>query len=46
MRLARRSGAAHIDSAGDGVQYVLSKGTVNSFTIGLSQETRDKHGLD
>ncbi len=24
--------------AGDGVQYALSKGAVNSFTIGLSQE--------
>ena len=32
------SGAAHIGSAGDGVQYALSKGAVNSFTIGLSQE--------
>lgn len=32
------SGAAHIGSPGDGVQYALSKGAVNSFTIGLSQE--------
>ena len=32
------SGAAHIGGAGDGVQYALSKGAVNSFTIGLSQE--------
>ena len=32
------SGAAYIGSAGDGVQYALSKGAVNSFTIGLSQE--------
>ena len=32
------SGAAHIGSAGDGVQYALSKGAVNSFTAGLSQE--------
>lgn len=32
------SGSAYIGSAGDGVQYALSKGAVNSFTIGLSQE--------
>lgn len=32
------SGAAHIGNPGDGVQYALSKGAVNSFTIGLSQE--------
>lgn len=32
------SGAAHIGSPGDGIQYALSKGAVNSFTIGLSQE--------
>jgi NAD(P)-dependent dehydrogenase (short-subunit alcohol dehydrogenase family) len=32
------SGAAYIGGAGDGVQYALSKGAVNSFTIGLSQE--------
>ena len=32
------SGAAHIGGAGDGVEYALSKGAVNSFTIGLSQE--------
>jgi len=32
------SGAAYIGGAGDGVQYAVSKGAVNSFTIGLSQE--------
>ena len=32
------SGAAYIGSPGDGVQYAVSKGAVNSFTIGLSQE--------
>src|SRR5262245_16217605 len=32
------SGMAHIGSPGDGVHYALSKGAVNSFTIGLSQE--------
>lgn len=32
------SGAAHIGGPGDGVHYALSKGAVNSFTIGLSQE--------
>lgn len=32
------SGAAYIGNPGDGVQYSVSKGAVNSFTIGLSQE--------
>ncbi|MDX1432627.1 MAG: SDR family oxidoreductase [Gammaproteobacteria bacterium] len=32
------SGAAHIGQPGGGVQYAVSKGAVNSFTIGLSQE--------
>jgi NAD(P)-dependent dehydrogenase (short-subunit alcohol dehydrogenase family) len=32
------SGAAYIGSPGNGVQYSVSKGAVNSFTIGLSQE--------
>ncbi len=32
------SGAAYIGSPGIGVQYSVSKGAVNSFTIGLSQE--------
>ncbi|MDX2315486.1 MAG: SDR family oxidoreductase [Gammaproteobacteria bacterium] len=32
------SGAAYIGGAGDGVHYAVSKGAVNSFTIGLSQE--------
>ena len=32
------SGAAHRGSPGFGVQYAVSKGAVNSFTIGLSQE--------
>ncbi|MDG2114603.1 MAG: SDR family oxidoreductase [Actinomycetota bacterium] len=32
------SGAAYIGSPGVGVQYALSKGAVNSFGIGLSQE--------
>lgn len=32
------SGAAYIGNPGNGVQYSVSKGAVNSFTIGLSQE--------
>ena len=32
------SGAAYMGVPGVGVQYALSKGAVNSFTIGLSQE--------
>ena len=32
------SGAAYLGSAGSGVHYALTKGAVNSFTIGLSQE--------
>lgn len=32
------SGSAYIGNAGNGVQYAVSKGAVNSFTIGLSQE--------
>jgi NAD(P)-dependent dehydrogenase (short-subunit alcohol dehydrogenase family) len=32
------SGAAHYGNPGTGVQYATTKGAVNSFTIGLSQE--------
>ncbi|MDX1488382.1 MAG: SDR family NAD(P)-dependent oxidoreductase, partial [Acidiferrobacterales bacterium] len=32
------SGSAYIGNPGSGVQYSVSKGAVNSFTIGLSQE--------
>jgi len=32
------SGSAYIGNAGHGVHYAVSKGAVNSFTIGLSQE--------
>ena len=32
------SGSAYIGNPGSGVQYAVSKGAVNSFTIGLSQE--------
>ncbi len=32
------SGAAHRGGPGEGVHYAVSKGAVNSFTIGLSQE--------
>lgn len=32
------SGSAYIGNAGSGVHYAVSKGAVNSFTIGLSQE--------
>ncbi len=32
------SGAAYIGNPGEGVQYPISKGAVNSMTIGLSQE--------
>ena len=32
------SGSAYIGNPGIGVQYAVSKGAVNSFTIGLSQE--------
>ncbi|NKC11090.1 MAG: SDR family oxidoreductase [Gammaproteobacteria bacterium] len=32
------SGSAYIGNPGDGVHYALSKGAVNSFTIGASQE--------
>jgi NAD(P)-dependent dehydrogenase (short-subunit alcohol dehydrogenase family) len=32
------SGSAYHGNAGSGVQYAVSKGAVNSFTIGLSQE--------
>lgn len=32
------SGSAYIGAAGDAVHYAVSKGAVNSFTIGLSQE--------
>ncbi len=32
------SGSAYIGNPGKGVQYSVSKGAVNSFTIGLSQE--------
>lgn len=32
------SGAAYIGNPGNGVPYSVSKGAVNSFTIGLSQE--------
>lgn len=32
------SGAAHMGLPGHGVHYAMSKGAVNSFTLGLSQE--------
>ncbi len=32
------SGSAYIGNPGSGVHYASSKGAVNSFTIGLSQE--------
>ena len=32
------SGSAYIGNPGTGVQYAVSKGAVNSFTIGVSQE--------
>ncbi|MEM7253246.1 MAG: SDR family oxidoreductase [Pseudomonadota bacterium] len=32
------SGSAYIGNPGDSVQYAVSKGAVNSFTIGVSQE--------
>lgn len=32
------SGSAYIGNPGDAVQYAVSKGAVNSFTIGISQE--------
>ena len=32
------SGSAYIGNPGSGVHYAVSKGAVNSFTIGLSQE--------
>ena len=32
------SGAAHYGNPGMGVQYAMTKGAVNSFTVGLSQE--------
>lgn len=32
------SGSAYIGNSGHGVHYAVSKGAVNSFTIGLSQE--------
>lgn len=32
------SGAAHLGAPNDGVHYAVSKGAVNSFTIGISQE--------
>jgi NAD(P)-dependent dehydrogenase (short-subunit alcohol dehydrogenase family) len=32
------SGSAYIGNPGEGVQYAVSKGAVNSFTIGISQE--------